>query len=89
MEPPGRPGARPPEPGRSAGRRPGPRGPSLNPLVEVGEEVDSERVLLVQLVAIGALHGVRGVGRGRVLQEDVPVAGGAVHASVHLDRGPG
>lgn len=41
-------------------------------LVEVGEEVDPERVLLVQLVAISILHSIYGMGRRRVLQEDVP-----------------
>lgn len=43
-----------------------------NVLVEVGEQVDAEGVLLVQLVAVGVLHRLVGVARDRVLQENVP-----------------
>lgn len=50
----------------------GPEGPSLHSLVKIREEVDPERVLLVQLVAVGVLDGVHGVGGRGVLQEDVP-----------------
>lgn len=60
-----------PSPSRTCDRL-GSEGRSQNSLVKVGEEVDSERVLLVELVAVGVLHGIHGVGRGRVLQENIP-----------------
>lgn len=41
-------------------------------LVKVREEVDPERVLLVQLVAISILHSIQGMGRRRIFQEGVP-----------------
>lgn len=56
------------------GERPGSHGPSLNSLVKIGEEIDSERVLLVKLVAVGIFHSIQSMGRRSVLQENVPEA---------------
>lgn len=44
----------------------------LSVLVEVGEQVYSEGVLLVQLVAISVLHCFLRVTWDRILQKDVP-----------------
>lgn len=56
------------------GECPGSHGLSLNSLVKIGEEIDSERVLLVKLVAVGIFHGIQSMGRRRILQENVPEA---------------
>ena len=44
-------------------------------LVKVSEEIDPERVLLVQLVAVCIFHGIQGMGRGGVFQERIPESG--------------
>lgn len=48
-------------------------------LVKVCEQIDTESVLLVQLVAISALDRFMSVTRGRILQEDVPVKMKHIH----------
>lgn len=41
-------------------------------LVEICEEVDPERVLLVEFVAISILHGFKGLSGSSIFQEYVP-----------------
>lgn len=60
-----------PRPYRNTGRSGSGRGlgcPGLSPnsLVKICEEVDSECMLLVELVPVGILHGVQSVGRSRI-----------------------
>lgn len=45
---------------------------SVNSLVKIGQEVDSERVLLVKLIAISIFHSVHSVGRRCIFQKDIP-----------------
>lgn len=49
-----------------------PHSPGSNSLIKVSEEVDAERVLLVQLIAIRVLHGVHSMGGRGIFQKDVP-----------------
>ena len=78
VQPPEKPLSTPRPPGAErpdqacSGRCPGSPGLSQNLLVKIGEEVDSERVLLVELVAISIFHSVQCVGRGCVFQENIP-----------------
>lgn len=46
----------------------------LHSLIKVCEEVDSEGVLLIQLVSICILHSIHSVGGRHVLQENVPAS---------------
>ncbi len=46
--------------------------PSENILIKIGEQIDSECVLFVQLVAICILNSFQSLVRGRVLQKDIP-----------------
>lgn len=69
---PERPRALPSESRATQGKRPSSQGPRLNLLVKIGEEINSECVLLVELVAIGVFHSIQGMGRRRIFQENVP-----------------
>lgn len=44
----------------------------LHSLIKVSEEVNSESVLLIQLVSVCILHSIHSMGGRHVLQEDVP-----------------
>lgn len=48
---------------------------SANSLVKIGKEVDSERMLFVEFVAICILHCLKSLSRSSVFQEDVPEDG--------------
>lgn len=45
---------------------------SVNSLVKISKEVDSERVLLIKLIAISIFHSVHSVGRRCIFQKDIP-----------------
>lgn len=69
----GRPLALPKNTGRlTQGEHPGSHYPSQNSLVEIGEEIDSECVLLIQLVAISIFYSIQGMGRRCIFQENIP-----------------